>query len=100
MSEGKHGTIHNTHLLTLQIRLYVHIRRAQTVISHRNKVIEYIARKSLVCLTLTFIVNLVMNILKVTEFLGNRSDVSFDEGIVDDKSNDICLDIHCLFPSD
>ncbi|CAO3697953.1 hypothetical protein G6F70_002725 [Rhizopus microsporus] len=55
-------------------RLYVHIRRAQTVISHRNRVIEYIARKSLVCLTLTFIVNLVMNILKVTEFLGNRSD--------------------------
>jgi hypothetical protein len=43
--------------------------------SHRNRVIEYIARKSLICLTLTFVVNLAMNILKVTTFLGDRSDV-------------------------
>lgn len=44
--------------------------------SHRNQVIEYIARKSLICLILTFVVNLIMNLFKVTKFLGNRSDVS------------------------
>lgn len=45
--------------------------------SHRNQIIEYIARKSLICLILTFVVNLAMNLFKVTKFLGNRSDVSF-----------------------
>lgn len=55
-------------------RLYVHIKRSQSVISHRNKVIEYIARKSLLCLAFTFVVNLVMNVLKVSNFMGNRSD--------------------------
>lgn len=44
--------------------------------SHHNCVIEYIARKSLVCLALTFVVNLIMNLFKVTTFLGDRSDVS------------------------
>lgn len=44
--------------------------------SHRNQVIEYIARKSLICLILTFVVNLIMNLFKVTKFIGNRSDVS------------------------
>ena len=43
--------------------------------SRQNRVIEHIARKSLWCLILTFVDNLVMNILKVTMFLGNRSDV-------------------------
>lgn len=43
--------------------------------SHRNQVIEHIARKSLVCLILTFVVNLAMNLFKVTMFLGDRSDV-------------------------
>lgn len=43
--------------------------------SHRNQVIEYIARKSLICLILTFVVNLIMNLFKVTRFIGDRSDV-------------------------
>ncbi|SAL96721.1 hypothetical protein [Absidia glauca] len=55
-------------------RLYVHIRRSKKVMSHHNCVIEYIARKSLICLALTFVVNLIMNIFKVTMFLGDRSD--------------------------
>lgn len=45
--------------------------------SHRNQVIEYIARKSLICLILTFVVNLIMNLFKVTKFLGDRSDVKY-----------------------
>lgn len=44
--------------------------------SYQNKVIEKIARKSLICLAFTFVVNLAMNLLKVTMFLGNHSDVS------------------------
>jgi hypothetical protein len=44
--------------------------------SHQNKVIERIARKSLICLAFTFVVNLAMNLLKVTMFLGDHSDVS------------------------
>ncbi|KAI9260140.1 hypothetical protein BY458DRAFT_516684 [Sporodiniella umbellata] len=55
-------------------RLYVHIKRSQSVITQRNKVIEYIARKSLLCLIFTFVINLAMNILKVADFAGNRSD--------------------------
>jgi hypothetical protein len=49
---------------------------SKTLMSHQNKVIERIARKSLICLTLTFVVNLAMNLLKVTMFLGDHSDVS------------------------
>ncbi|KAI9306724.1 hypothetical protein BJ944DRAFT_238487 [Cunninghamella echinulata] len=56
-------------------RLYVHIRRSRKVMSHHNCVIEYIARKSLICLALTFVVNIIMNLLKITMFLGDRSDV-------------------------
>ncbi|KAI8091272.1 uncharacterized protein B0P05DRAFT_259338 [Gilbertella persicaria] len=55
-------------------RLYVHIRNSRTLMSHRSQVIEYIARKSLVCLIFTFVVNLVMNLFKVTHFIGSRSD--------------------------
>ncbi|KAI8146986.1 hypothetical protein BJV82DRAFT_373037 [Fennellomyces sp. T-0311] len=55
-------------------RLYLHIRLSKSVMSRQNRLIEYIARKSLLCLTLTFVVNLAMNLLKVTNFLGNRSD--------------------------
>ncbi|CAO3643368.1 unnamed protein product [Mucor hiemalis] len=55
-------------------RLYVHIRKSRSIMSHRNQVIEYIARKSLVCLILTFVTNLIMNLFKITRFLGDRSD--------------------------
>ncbi|KAI7855797.1 hypothetical protein BDC45DRAFT_504756 [Circinella umbellata] len=55
-------------------RLYLHIRTSKRVMSRQNRVIEHIARKSLWCLILTFVDNLVMNILKITSFLGNRSD--------------------------
>lgn len=57
-------------------RLYAHIIKSRAIMSHRNKIIESIARKSLICLICTFIVNFIMNILKVTQFIGNRSDVS------------------------
>lgn len=43
--------------------------------TRKNRLIEYLARKSLICFILTFIFNLAMNLLKVTTFLGNRSDV-------------------------
>lgn len=46
------------------------------IVNQRSALVEYIARKSLVCLTLTFLVNLIMNLLKITSFLGDRSDVS------------------------
>ncbi|KAI8063267.1 hypothetical protein BC940DRAFT_243517 [Gongronella butleri] len=55
-------------------RLYSHIRRSRKVMSHHNCIIEYIARKSLIYLALTFVVNLIMNIFKITMFLGDRSD--------------------------
>ncbi|KAG0175369.1 hypothetical protein DFQ28_000956 [Apophysomyces sp. BC1034] len=55
-------------------RLYMHISTSKSLMSQHNRVIEYIARKSLLCLTLTFVVNLTMNLLKVTEFMGDRSD--------------------------
>ncbi|KAI8338277.1 hypothetical protein BC941DRAFT_425141 [Chlamydoabsidia padenii] len=54
-------------------RLYKHIRSTRSV-TPQNKVIEYIARKSLACLILTFFVNLAMNLLKVTTFIGEYSD--------------------------
>ncbi|ORZ19721.1 hypothetical protein BCR42DRAFT_222767 [Absidia repens] len=54
-------------------RLYKHIRSTQSS-TPQNQMIEYIARKSLVCLTLTFFVNLTMNLLKVTTFLDEYSD--------------------------
>jgi hypothetical protein len=47
------------------------------IVNQRSALVEYIARKSLVCLILTFLVNLVMNLLKITSFIGDRSDVSF-----------------------
>lgn len=49
---------------------------SKSLMSHQNKVIEKIARKSLLCLAFTFVVNLAMNLIKVTELLGNHSDVS------------------------
>ncbi|CAO3627785.1 unnamed protein product [Cunninghamella echinulata] len=54
-------------------RLYKHINttRASTP---QNQMIEYIARKSLICLILTFFVNLIMNLFKITSFLGSYSD--------------------------
>lgn len=50
---------------------------SKSLMSHQNKVIERIARKSLICLAFTFVVNLAMNLLKVTMFIGDHSDVSF-----------------------
>ncbi|KAI9033956.1 hypothetical protein CLU79DRAFT_692039 [Phycomyces nitens] len=55
-------------------RLYIHINTSKSFISQQNRTIEYIARKSLWCLVLTFVVNFIMNILKVTSFLNDRSD--------------------------
>lgn len=46
------------------------------IVNQRSALVEYIARKSLICLILTFLVNLLMNLLKITSFLGDRSDVS------------------------
>jgi hypothetical protein len=46
-------------------------------VTKQNVIIERIARKSLVCLASTFIVNIIMNILKITSFLGDRSDLIF-----------------------
>lgn len=55
-------------------RLFIHINMSKSLMSHQNKVIERIARKSLICLAFTFVVNLAMNLLKVTMFLGDHSD--------------------------
>ncbi|KAI7879581.1 hypothetical protein K492DRAFT_195877 [Lichtheimia hyalospora FSU 10163] len=55
-------------------RLYLHIRMSKTVMSRQNRLIEHIARKSLICLIFTFVVNLAMNLLKITEYIGDRSD--------------------------
>ncbi|KAI9029708.1 hypothetical protein CLU79DRAFT_735610 [Phycomyces nitens] len=55
-------------------RLYKHIQRSRSVMSQQNSLIEYIARKSLICLILAFVANFAMNLLKVTEFLGDRTD--------------------------
>lgn len=49
---------------------------SRSIISHQNQLIERIARKSLACLAFTFVVNLAMNLLKVTTFIGVHSDVS------------------------
>ncbi|KAG1441486.1 hypothetical protein G6F56_011458 [Rhizopus delemar] len=46
----------------------------KTLHSQSSKLIGNIAKKSLICLTLTFVVNLTMNLLKVTTFLGTESD--------------------------
>lgn len=55
-------------------RLFIHIRKSKTLSNPNNELIERIARKSLLCFAFTFIVNLIMNLLKVTMFLGNESD--------------------------
>lgn len=62
--------------LLITFRLYIHILSSKGVMTRKNRLIEYLARKSLICFILTFIFNLAMNLLKVTTFLGNRSDVS------------------------
>ncbi|KAI7868039.1 uncharacterized protein EV154DRAFT_432277 [Mucor mucedo] len=55
-------------------RLFIHIHESKSLMTHQNKVIERIAMKSLVCLAFTFVVNLAMNLLKVTMFLDDHSD--------------------------
>ncbi|CAO3618777.1 unnamed protein product [Cunninghamella blakesleeana] len=54
-------------------RLYKHINSSKAS-TPQNQMIEYIARKSLICLILTFFVNLIMNLFKITSFLGPYSD--------------------------
>lgn len=56
-------------------RLFKHLKvRTNMIVNQRSQLVEYIARKSLVCLILTFLVNLTMNLFKLTSFLGDRSD--------------------------
>ncbi|KAG0787401.1 hypothetical protein G6F26_010112 [Rhizopus arrhizus] len=55
-------------------RLFVHINHSKTLSSPHSQLIEKIARKSLLCFAFTFVVNLTMNLLKVTMFLGTESD--------------------------
>ncbi|EIE82881.1 hypothetical protein RO3G_07586 [Rhizopus delemar RA 99-880] len=55
-------------------RLFVHINHSKTLSSPHSQLIEKIARKSLLCFAFTFVVNLIMNLLKVTVFLGTESD--------------------------
>ncbi|CAO3699533.1 unnamed protein product [Rhizopus stolonifer] len=55
-------------------RLFIHINSTKALHSQSSKLIGNIAKKSLICLTLTFVVNLIMNLLKVTTFLGTESD--------------------------
>ncbi|KAI9473832.1 MAG: hypothetical protein EXX96DRAFT_621468 [Benjaminiella poitrasii] len=55
-------------------RLFIHINMSKSLMSHHNEIIERIAQKSLICLALTFVVNLAMNLLKITMFLGDHSD--------------------------
>lgn len=57
-------------------RLFLHIRLSKSVMTRQNRLIEHIARKSLMCLIFTFVINLAMNLLKLTRFIGDRSDVS------------------------
>jgi hypothetical protein len=69
----------NTHLANflLLYRLFKHLQvQTSMIVNQRSALVEYIARKSLICLILTFLVNLLMNLLKITNFLGDRSDVS------------------------
>ena len=40
----------------------------------QNPLVGIVVRKSLLCFILTFLVNLIMNILKISLFLGNQSD--------------------------
>lgn len=76
-------------------RLYLHIRLSKSVMTRQNRLIEHIARKSLMCLIFTFVINLAMNLLKLTHFLGDRSDVC-------DIIKHMCivlmsiLGVHCL----
>lgn len=58
-------------------RLRKHIREFEWVSNNGNKkhnTIERIARKSLVCFILGLCTNLAMNLLKITDYLGNASD--------------------------
>ncbi|CAO3663798.1 unnamed protein product [Umbelopsis vinacea] len=56
-------------------RLFKHLQvQSSMIVNKRSALVEYIARKSLICLILTFLVNLLMNLLKITNFLGDRSD--------------------------
>ncbi|KAI7907534.1 sulfate transporter family-domain-containing protein [Cokeromyces recurvatus] len=55
-------------------RLFIHIHTSKSLISYRNETIERIAQKSLICLAFTFLVNLAMNLLKITMFIGEHSD--------------------------
>lgn len=75
-------------------RLYKHIRSTQSS-TPQNQMIEYIARKSLTCLALTFFVNLAMNLLKVTTFIGEYSDVSVNRNLIFSSKNEYLSAFPC-----
>ncbi|KAI8583656.1 hypothetical protein K450DRAFT_222172 [Umbelopsis ramanniana AG] len=56
------------------IRLYQHYKTQKGMTTTQNPLVGIVVRKSLLCFILTFIVNLIMNILKISLFLGNQSD--------------------------
>ncbi|KAH8554082.1 hypothetical protein BGW37DRAFT_483417 [Umbelopsis sp. PMI_123] len=55
-------------------RLYQHYKTQKGMTTDKNPLVGMVVRKSLICFILTFVVNLIMNILKISMFLGNQSD--------------------------
>ncbi|CAO3673077.1 unnamed protein product [Umbelopsis vinacea] len=55
-------------------RLYQHYKTQKGLTTTQNPLIGIVVRKSLYCFILTFIINLIMNILKISMFIGNQSD--------------------------
>ncbi|KAG2180574.1 hypothetical protein INT44_003578 [Umbelopsis vinacea] len=56
------------------MRLYQHYKTQKGMTTSQNPLVGIVVRKSLLCFILTFIVNLIMNILKISLFLGMQSD--------------------------
>ncbi|KAG2174216.1 hypothetical protein INT43_004237 [Umbelopsis isabellina] len=55
-------------------RLYTHYQAQKGMTTTQNPLIGVVVKKSLLCFILTFVVNLIMNILKLSQFLGDYSD--------------------------
>ncbi|GAB5590445.1 hypothetical protein Unana1_05345 [Umbelopsis nana] len=55
-------------------RLYKHYKTQKGMTTNQNPLIGMVVQKSLYCFILTFVVNLIMNILKISLFIGNQSD--------------------------
>ncbi|KAJ2958213.1 hypothetical protein NQZ79_g6175 [Umbelopsis isabellina] len=55
-------------------RLYKHYQAQKCMTTAQNPLIGVVVKKSLLCFILTFVVNLIMNILKLSQFLGDYSD--------------------------